>query len=220
MKKLLFGFGIPGALFLSFYMFLQNRPAYGVAALILAVILIAIAVPKLKRNSAANNESYRRLADKLGADSKWSQRLAGVYRNRQVEIISGKHYRKFFCVLNVPCGQNLRGLSFRIEPRWPKEWAQFNDETFKSAVLTEERQRILKEKFGSPNAGVLILEDSMVSYAEGDWLVGPEKIDRFNLMLDIACDMAELVEGFSETQSSRDSSQTAGAFVQARTTAG
>lgn len=204
--------GIAGALFLSVVMFMQYGPLNGAAALglaaVLAVVLYILAMPKIRRNLAANQEAFGRLAEKLGADAKLIQKkpqITGVYRNRQIEIIfMGRHHRKFYCLMSVACGKNRRGLSFRIEPRWSNDsvldkWAEFNDEAFRAAVLIEERQRVLKAQFGTHDAGVLILEDLRVIYNERDWLVQAEKLDRFIQMLDIACDVADLVERFSET---------------------
>lgn len=195
--------GIGGALVLSLYTFMHYGPLYGVAALSLAPILFALALPRMKRNAAAQKESLRRLTEKIGADPAWNKRITGVYRNRRVEILSVQEFRKFYCLMSVPCGNNRRGLSFRIDSRWAKtwavdKWAKFNDDTFRAAVLTEERQQILKERFGTHDAGVLTLKDSTVIYNEADWVVLPKQIDRFNLMLDIACDVADLVEQFSE----------------------
>ncbi len=191
------------AFFLSFVMFLQYEPLYGGAALILAVGFIVLALPRMRQNTAAYKESYGRLAEKLGVDvdSIFGKiRFTCVYRNRQIEIDMMKRNnifsKRFYALLSVPCSQNQYGLSFHS--LMSRNNKTFNNETFKAAVLTEDRLRTLGEHFAS--AGFLTLDDLTVSYKES---AGPGgavgQIDRFNLMLDIACDIAELVERFPET---------------------
>ncbi len=199
---------IIGAFFLSFVMFMQFGPRYGVAALILAVglsaLFIVLAIPRMRRNIAASKESNRRLAEKLGMDDELifgKPRFTCVYRNRQIEIdwLRRDHVfsKKFYSLLSVSCSQNQHGLSFH-SLTLGKNNKTFNNETFKAAVLTEERLRTLGEHFAS--AGYLRLDDLTVSYKESDGPGGGVgQKDRFNLMLDIACDIAELVERFPET---------------------
>lgn len=198
---------IIGAFFLSFVMFLQRAPRYGVAALILAVglsvLFIVLAIPRMRQNRATYKESWERLAEKLGTDVELifgKPRFTGVYRNRQIEIDMMKRdhifSKRFYALLSVPCSQNQHGLSFHslMSGRNNKT---FNNETFKAAVLTEERLRTLGEHFAS--AGHLRLDDLTVSYQDQGDGGAVAQIDRFNLMLDIACDIAELVERFPET---------------------